>query len=309
MPKQPARTAFTLIELLVVIAVIAILVALLLPAVQQAREAARRTQCINNLKQIGLALQNYHDQHSVLPSGYVEHFDPNRGETGPGWGWNAMLLPQLDQATIFSTINFNLPIESPANQRARLLQIPLLHCPSDAAMQPTWWAVTRDFVSGTAGRRIAQVASSNYVGMYGLGEPGPSGEGVFFRNSHVCFGDVTDGASQTIAVGERSHRLGEATWVGAITDAMLYPTDDDNIGRYRTETSAGMILGHAGEGVGPGNPRSDVNQFYSLHAGGGAGVNFLFLDGHVSFLSSSMDYNTYRALATRSGSETLDAAY
>lgn len=307
--NRPTARGFTLIELLVVIAILAVLVALLLPAVQQAREAARRSQCVNNLKQIGLALHNYHDAHSTFPPGYVSNFDPNAGETGPGWGWCSMLLPQLDQSTIYSAIDFNLPIESAANQRSRLSFVGVLHCPSDAAEQPVWWAVTRDFISGSVGQQICQVASSNYVGMYGLGEPGPQGDGLFFRNSRIQFKDITDGTSQTIAVGERAQRLGEATWVGAVTNAMLYPTDGDNIGRYRTETSAGMVLAHAGEGVGPGNPQSDVNQFYSFHAGGGSGVNFLFADGHVSFLNSSMDYNAYRALATRAGGEILGANY
>ena len=108
-------------------------------------------------------------------------------------------------------------------------------------------------------------------------------------------------------VGERSHRLGEATWVGSVTNAILYPTDGDNVGKYVPETSPGMVLGHAGEGHGPGDPRSDVNQFYSLHSGGG--VDFLFADGHVSFLKASMNYKTYLALATRAGGEVISGDY
>jgi prepilin-type processing-associated H-X9-DG protein len=139
--------------------------------------------------------------------------------------------------------------------------------------------------------------------MYGNGEPGPDGDGLFFRNGRVGLSDILDGTSQTLAVGERSHRLGEATWVGAVTDAVMFPVDLDDIGRYRTETSSGMVLGHVGEGVGPGDPRGDVNQFYSVHSGGG--VNFLFADGHVSFLKSGMNYQTYKALATRAGGEAI----
>src|SRR5258706_7124903 len=91
-----ARRAFTLIELLVVIAIIAVLVAILLPAVQQAREAARRTQCKNNLKQIGIALQDYHGIFTRFPPGYVSNFDASGTDTGTGWGWGAMLLPQIE---------------------------------------------------------------------------------------------------------------------------------------------------------------------------------------------------------------------
>jgi prepilin-type N-terminal cleavage/methylation domain-containing protein len=123
--------AFTLIELLVVIAIIAILVALLLPAVQQAREAARRTQCKNNLKQLGLALHNYHDQHLVLPPGYVSDYTSAGTDTGPGWGWAAMMLPQMDQAPLYQTIDFSVGIESPKHATVRLIVPALMLCPSD----------------------------------------------------------------------------------------------------------------------------------------------------------------------------------
>ncbi len=109
-------------------------------------------------------------------------------------------------------------------------------------------------------------------------------------------------------MGERSHLLGEATWAGSVTGAILFPTDNNNIGRFRAETSSGMVLGHAGEGAGPGSPNSDVNQFYSLH-GGSSGVNFLFADGHVSFLSSSINYQQYLMLATCAGGEVVTISY
>jgi prepilin-type N-terminal cleavage/methylation domain-containing protein/prepilin-type processing-associated H-X9-DG protein len=301
----PARRgAFTLIELLVVIAIIAVLVGLLLPAVQAARESARRAQCINNLKQLGLALHNYDQSHKTFPSGYVSNFDAAGTDTGPGWGWAAMLLPQFEQATVFNAVNFNLAIEAPANSTGRLANINNFLCPSDPTAT-AYWAVDRNAATGAAVKNICQVAPSNYVGVYGLGEPGPDGDGVFFRDSAIGLRDITDGTAQTIVVGERSHRLGEATWTGSVTGALMYPTDNDNIGRYATETSSGMVLGHAGEGVGPGDPGSDVNQFFSLHAG--RGVNFLFGDGHITFLKATMSYKTYRALATRAGGEVVSA--
>jgi prepilin-type N-terminal cleavage/methylation domain-containing protein/prepilin-type processing-associated H-X9-DG protein len=298
------RGAFTLIELLVVIAIIGVLVGMLLPAVQGARESARRAQCVNNLRQIGLALHNYDQAHKIFPPGYVSNFNASGDDTGPGWGWAAMLLPQLEQTPIFNALNFNLAIEAPANSTGRLANVNNFLCPSDPTAT-AYWAVHRDAASGAPIRNICQVAPSNYVGMYGLGEPGPDGDGVFFRDSSIGLRDITDGTAQTIVVGERSHRLGEATWVGSVADAVMFPTDNDNIGRYVTETSSGMVLGHAGEGVGPGDPRSDVNQFYSLHSG--RGVDFLFGDGHVTFLKATMDYKTYRALATRAGGEVVPA--
>jgi prepilin-type N-terminal cleavage/methylation domain-containing protein/prepilin-type processing-associated H-X9-DG protein len=298
--------AFTLIELLVVIAIIGVLVALLMPAVQAAREAARRAQCVNNLKQIGLALHSYEGTNQTLPPGYVSSFDATGTDLGPGWGWAAMMLPQIEQTTAYSSINFSLNVEVPANLTARLVVVGGFLCPSDR-VEPSWPAVDRDILTGAPIRLICRVAPSNYVGMNGTSEPGPDGEGVLFRDSRIAFRDITDGLSQTIVVGERSHLLGVATWSGAVTGALLYDDDGDNIGTPDLETGAGMVLGHAGEGVGPGSNRSEPNQFYSLHAG--RGVNFLFVDGHVAYLKSTMNYRTYLALATRSGGEVIGGDY
>ena len=122
------RRAFTLIELLAAISIISVLIALLLPAVQAAREAARRVQCVNNLKQVGLALYNYEQTHKVFPPGYVSNFDSGGSDTGPGWGWAAMLLPQFEQTPVFSSINFTLAIEAPANSTGRLANVNNLLC-------------------------------------------------------------------------------------------------------------------------------------------------------------------------------------
>ena len=302
--QRPSRSGFTLIELLVVVAIIAVLIGLLLPAVQAAREAARRAQCVNNLKQIGLALHHYEQAHNAFPPGYVSNFDAGGDDTGPGWGWASMMLPQFEQTPVFNAINFSLAVEAPVNSTGRLANVNNFLCPSDPTAS-AYWAVKRDFATGAPLKNICQIAPSNYVGMYGIGEPGPGGNGVFFRDSSIALRDITDGTAQTLVVGERSHRLGEATWTGSVTGAIMYPTDNDNIGRYATETSSGMVLGHVGEGAGPGDPKADVNQFYSLHSGRGA--NFLFGDGHVAFLKATMDYKTYLALATRAGGEVVSA--
>jgi prepilin-type N-terminal cleavage/methylation domain-containing protein len=125
------RQGFTLVELLVVIAIIGLLLALLLPAVQAARETARRTQCFNNLKQIGVGLQNYHDVAHCFPPGYLSAFDSSGNDTGPGWGWAAFVLPQLEQASTQSVLDFNLPVEHPLNARGRLVNLTVFRCPSD----------------------------------------------------------------------------------------------------------------------------------------------------------------------------------
>jgi hypothetical protein len=116
---------------------------------------------------------------------------------------------------------FLLNIEVSANMTVRLIIVNNFLCPSDR-VEPSWPAVDRDILTGAPKREICRVAPSNYVGMNGTSEPGPDGEGVLFRNSRVAFRDITDGLSQTIAVGERSHLLGVATWSGAVTGALLY---------------------------------------------------------------------------------------
>jgi prepilin-type N-terminal cleavage/methylation domain-containing protein/prepilin-type processing-associated H-X9-DG protein len=293
---------FTLIELLVVIALIAVLVGLLLPAVQASREAARRAECVNNLKQIGLALQNYHSAHNVLPPGYVSNFDANGVDTGPGWGWATLQLPFIEASPLYAAINLSIAIEKPASSTTRVTMLSYSLCPSDPSRTP-WTATQRDLM-GVPTTPICQVAKSNYVGVYGTSDPDLDGDGLFFRNSGIGFPDITDGTSQTLAIGERSQRLGPATWTGSVTGAVLFP-ENIGIGAPRTEGSPGMVLGHAGGRLGPGNPGGEVNQFYSLHAGGG--VNFVFADGHVAYLKTTMSYPTFRALATRAGGEVVSA--
>lgn len=292
------RRAFTLIEILVVIGIIGILVALLLPAVQSSREASRRLQCVNNLKQIGLALSNYESAHKVFPPGYVSEFDSNGSDTGPGWGWASIILPQMEERPIHDVIHFDRPIEDPMNG-VRVASIASYLCPSED-MRQVWQAKHPD------GSSICEVAESNYVAMFGTTEPGVDGDGMFFRNSKIGPKDITDGLSKTLAAGERSHQLGRATWVGSVTDAVLFPENDSTQAQIVPEVGAGMTLGHAGEGVGPGGSGGDVNQFYSMH---GDGVNFLFADGHVTFLLTSMDYATYLALATRAGGEPISGSF
>src|SRR5262245_27612775 len=159
-PEHPRamvrRAAFTLIELLVVVAIIGLLVALLLPAVQASREASRRVQCVNNLKQLGIALANYERSIQTLPPGYISDFFglsqieidvPTRltlgNDIGPGWGWGSMLLPQLEQSPLYSSINFDVGIELLQNSTARLTLLSSFLCPSDGMTRP-WTAVTRD---------------------------------------------------------------------------------------------------------------------------------------------------------------------
>jgi prepilin-type processing-associated H-X9-DG protein len=218
-----------------------------------------------------------------------------------------MMLPEMESRTTFDAINFDLNIELPQNQTARYTRIGSFICPSDNP-DPRWYA-RRLFTRQMVGSVICQVASSNYVAMYGVGEPGGYGDGIFYLNSSIGLSDITDGSATTIAVGERSHNLGQASWTGSVAHSILYPPYDDPsmVSRPKPENGCGMILGHAGEGKAPGAKQSDVNMFLSRHPG--PGVNFLFADGHVKFLTSSIPYKLYCALATRAGGEVLPEDY
>ncbi len=319
-PQSRGR-GFTLIELLVVIAIIAILIALLLPAVQQAREAARRTQCKNNLKQIGLALHNYHDIFNTFPPGYtargVLESDPVTAETGPGYAWSFAILPQIDQANMVNSIDTNLDANDPAN--LALAQETVLNgflCPSDPA--PSFFDVTDG--NGTAIR----MPSSNYVGIFGYGSvtlnAGRS-TGVFYRNSRTKFRDITDGTSNTFCVGERRAKHdfvdgaspvnANSTWYAAIP-GVTRSAGMMGIMASLTEGPSSMILGHVGQTMTmAGTPiqmHSNPNQtnhivhFSSQHPGG---VQFLLCDGSVHFLSENTDYSIFRHLGEKNDGNVL----
>lgn len=292
------RFGFTLVELLVVIAIVGVVVGLLLPAVQQSRETARRMQCTNNLKQIGLALHNYHDSHKRFPPGYVTGFDSSGKEIGPGWGWATMILPEMEQAPVRDGIRFVDSIEHPSNASIRIKSIVSYLCPSDSVQSP-WNAVTRDSM-GFPTTVICQVAASNYLGVFGVREPVGDGDGILFRNSQIGLRDILDGTSSTLLIGERSHRWSEATWLGAVTDAELFPPKGSPALPF-IEGASSMVLGHTFEGP-PNAPNLEGNNFSSQHSGG---ANFVFADGHVQFVTSSTDKQVFRALSTRSGGETL----
>ena len=247
MSSRPSasRRAFTLIELLVVIAIIAILIALLLPAVQQAREAARRTQCKNNLKQIGLALHNYHDIFNTFPPGYISATN-NTALPWQGWGWSAMLLPQFDQAPLYNNMqNFfgtgmtaalTSTVYNPVVTNNKLAA---MRCPSDSGQDAVNYADVLPTVGGSAANFVNLFGRSNYVGNVGWwnnagvavgivdGVPitTQNFRGAFGENSRVGLQYMTDGSSNSLVVGERyslaatgqagvGQPVGHAAWAG-----------------------------------------------------------------------------------------------
>jgi prepilin-type N-terminal cleavage/methylation domain-containing protein/prepilin-type processing-associated H-X9-DG protein len=325
------RHAFTLVELLVVIAIIGVLTAMLLPAVQAAREAARRTQCTNNLKQIGVALHNYHDSQRVFPSGYL---DGNKtpastpdNDLGPGWGWASLLLPYLEEGNVSRQINFGQGVGVGSNGTVSQVPLTVYECPTDPLQEAfTVYDSTQTTV-------LAVVAHGNYVGCNGweecfwnaggagsgsgadglIGGAGRAGDGVFYRNSHINAAKITDGLSHTIFVGERSSDHSPATWTGAVAGGLCpawmagqAPNSAPPGPAYdNADFGEALVLAHCNATHLPSAdfPIYDPDTFYSMHAGQGA--NFLFGDGSVQFLTSDIDPYTYQYLSTIAGGEVV----
>ncbi len=335
MVARPVR-GFTLIELLVVITIIGILISLLLPAVQAAREAARRLQCMNNLKQMGLALQNYHAAIGAFPPGYKSTVGPSdpADDKGPGWGWAALMLPYLEQTNVYNQIRFDKDIADPLNAAIRMTSLTAFLCPADDG-DPTFninklGDSTPDYstpLTDSAGNPVA-VARSSYVGVFGNPEiswdPGylatdldpVTGEdrrgskhrGMFCRNTPVRMADVPDGTSHTLFVGERSMNLASATWTGSVTGGQVPPRTNGPSG-FGPEGAPVLILGHTGDVYDdpphtPNNHVNHVDDFWSRHT---TGANFLYVDGSVHSITDSIDPRVWWALGTRAGNEANDS--
>ncbi|MCA9075995.1 MAG: DUF1559 domain-containing protein [Planctomycetaceae bacterium] len=302
------RRGFTLIELLVVIAIIAILIALLLPAVQQAREAARRTQCKNNLKQIGLALHNYHDVHLVFPpsstSGFgagVWNYPTATGPSDPAihlHSFASLILPYLEAANVYNEIDYNVSSLDPANQDMASQILPFYRCPSYSG---------RDFSDDplyTTTVGYDSFAIRNYVAMGAVNVLGLSGaipaEGVMYPGSANSFRNITDGTTNTIMVAE-TREENSSVWIDGTTAAvvarwtdLMSPTfSGDSVSiNYTPYFPGGIFPNSIGQDYGPS----------SQHEGG---AHHLLGDGSVHFLSENMDASVYDSLTTRSGGEVV----
>jgi len=308
------RKGFTLIELLVVIAIIAILIALLLPAVQQAREAARRTQCKNNLKQIGLALHNYHDTHNMFPINHVMNLAHGYNEHTQGRSWMLGILPFIEQANLYATIDFSAPLfpqwtPSPPyspNTIAAMTIMPAYLCPSDSGNGggkltergnlPSTEAFGVTNYKSVAGNNWA-FGSFPYTHPTGRNQNNndgmEAGNGWMCRNgSRTLFvtrmRDITDGTSNTFFVGE------------ALPGRCIFNAWYHFNGT--TATCAIPLNFYFKNTAIPANQWQNNYSFASQHVGGG---QFLMGDGAVKFVSENIDLQTYRNAATIDGREVL----
>jgi prepilin-type processing-associated H-X9-DG protein/prepilin-type N-terminal cleavage/methylation domain-containing protein len=320
--KANSPAAFTLIEILVVIAIIAILILLLLPAVQQVRAAAARTQCQNNLKQTGIALQNYHDQNGMFPQG--AHTQPNPlpipvvwPDEHYYWSWMAMILPYVEQENLFAI----------AEQAALTVDLNPWGTISDGSGNPENPALAQSvktWLCAADPRNLVTVQQPiNFQNDTGLvvaftavlgnaGTDNDYNDGVLFDNSHVPISQIIDGTSNTIMVGERPPS--QDFYFGWWFAGAGYPDEFTGLGDVTMGTRAigyinsinayeGLNCPASNVGLQPGNIQNDCDQthYWSMHTGG---ANFLFCDGSVKFLTYEAN-SVLPALGTIAGGEVV----
>lgn len=327
------QQGFTLIELLVVIAIIAVLVALLLPAVQQTREAARRTQCKNHLKQIGLALHNYHDSYSTFPIGAGYGVSSYAATSGPGGAisvtnaprrapWTVLILPYMDMSTLYSQFDFSGQFKacynegptSGQNHTASTTPVPAYQCPSfgypDDTLRTNYFGVMGGGADQAAWAHASSIGRAFWE------------NGVLYMNSRVKLRDITDGASNTVVVGETKYQLGPKSptngtsrfgWastvrgtantnggvLAAVTDVKINDwngdgNEDDTSFTNHTDTKKPNRRGTVNGTNATQNLQGRA--FSSAHAGG---CHFTFADGSVRFISDVVSMTTLQNLAIR----------
>lgn len=286
-----------MIELLVVVAVIVTIISLLIPSMLHGRQAARRSQCKNNLRQLSLAIHNYVGNCNVLPPGYVHRADPATGENMAGFGWATMLLPYNDQQALYDIFDFDAAIWQPENVQATSGSMGMYVCPEDIVSDRK-----------AVGVGTSHFGMGSYVANFGPGKMDINPDdrrGVFSRNSRTKLQQIPDGLSNTMLVCERqngplrepgqpsseseSKVIFETTWAGAVR-GFDDPTDDQ----------AHLVLFQSGHV--PGSIDSDKRDASTSHAGG---FHAVFGDGGVRFLNTKIDLKLYQELSTRNSGNML----
>ncbi len=349
--RAAARPAFSLVELLVVIAVIASLIGMLLPAVQGARESARRAQCASHLKQIGLALHGYEGVKKRFPPSCVianpgadgtaygiEYGDDQR--VGPsGFGWGTLILPYMDEDSLYQRFNLKDACWSPSNAGAASTKVAVFLCPS-ASGGGDGFTIQGEGADERHGVDMARAdgsaivfAHSHYVTNAGVNqpwgrttpycfdfdipEPVPGApacviNGPFYPNSKVTAASVTDGLSRTVFIGEHSSILSNSTWVGVVPHAVTPPRLDLRAWPSENNAATNLVGCHSGSDShdhpeiiihAPNDPFGHTDEMWGEH---GAGCNVSFGDGSVRFVTTFIEPDAWVALSTRNGGEVIN---
>lgn len=312
---MPQRRGFTLIELLVVIAIIGVLIGLLLPAIQKVREAANRASCSNNLKQLGLALHNFHDTNQVFPASGWTVAGPGNPQ-GKFVGWRPLVLPFIEQENLQRIYDFNKNWWELPNLTAAAISVKTFQCPSVSSRVSVTSAVAKS--PRPALTFPAPLAPTDYEAVMGVQPASIDPQlynssnrfSVLFRNSTLRLSDVLDGTAATIMVVECAGR----PLVHRLKTANPTLTNDQGIGWADSEgpfSFDGASADGSQEGCTPANGctasmnKKNDNEPYGFHTGG---ANFLFADGHVQFVREAVDLRTFAALCTANGGEVVNSS-
>jgi prepilin-type N-terminal cleavage/methylation domain-containing protein/prepilin-type processing-associated H-X9-DG protein len=314
---------FTLVELLVVIAVIGMLVAMLLPAVQAAREAARRTDCTNRLRQLGFGFHLFHDAQKRFPSAYESALlpgdpygppDSTTRDRGPGWAWGTQILPYIEEQALHDSLNRKLNCWDAQNAEAAQKRLAVFLCPSATGAESAFNVIKQ------SGEKLATFGRSCYVANVGQEEPwgftlddyANIVDGPIFRNGRINAKEVTDGLSKTVFLGEHHPVLSSKTWVGVVPGASVCPTPQFALSTC--DHAATLVNVHSGPASDeippaihpPNSPLCHVCQMYAEHPGG---CNVMLGDGSVRFIDEMINQLTWSALASRAKGDSVEGDF
>ena len=317
-----SRAAFSLIELLVVIAIIASLIGVLLPAVQAARESARRMACASNLRQLGLAILVHESAQRRLPAGYVSEagrqpVDASSRDRPPGTGWGLLIAASLEESALADRYRpaIGIGIGAAENQPVVSASPAVFRCPSDGGPTTPFAVLTE---SGSPHPSAALLGRSSYVGNAGHAEPWSEpldswvghANGPLYRNSWLPVSRISDGLSKTVFLGEHSQRVSQKAWAGTLPGAASHPSETFmTMAGSEPDGAATLLLVHSGPADGeadvihpPNDPVAHVCQMFSDHRGG---CNVALGDGAVRFIAESINQDVWAALSSIDGAEAV----